>query len=169
MNIQIPSENQVNSVLRHVGTSAASVASVFVVLGFLTPDQAQEVIASMQDIVAGLTQAFGGFSKLALIIGPVFATVMATLAAKSGTAASLLATVLKIATGPKGAAAVSAQNAIISATNTIAQDPSIPASKEASNALIAAAVGLPNVQAVITDPITAKAIPSPSVVSAKVD
>lgn len=110
--MQLPSANTVNSVLRHVGTAIASGGSVFVVLGFLSPDQAQSIIADMREIVDGLQQAFGGFSKIAIIVGPLFATLMATLAAKSSTAASLIATLVKIAHASNTPAAAEAKDAI---------------------------------------------------------
>jgi hypothetical protein len=133
--MNLPTENQVNAALRHVGTATASAASVFVVLGFLSPEQAQAVIADMQQIVDGLQQVFGGFSKLLIVIGPVFATVMAGFAAKSGGAANLVASVLKIATGPASPAAAEAQKAIVQATVAIAKDSSIPQSGAAAQAL----------------------------------
>lgn len=108
----VPSENQVSSVLRHVGTGTASAATVLVTFGFLSPDQSAAVIADMKQIVDGLQQAFGGFSKIALIIGPLFATLMATLAAKSSTAASLIATLLKLAHSANTPAAADAKIAI---------------------------------------------------------
>ena len=111
--MELPTENQVNAALRHVGTASASVASVFVVLGFLTPDQSSAVIADMQEIVAGLQQAFGGFSKLALVLGPVLATVMATYAAKSGSAASMIGALIKITHKTNTIAADDAKAAIV--------------------------------------------------------
>ena len=109
----LPTENQVNAALRHVGTASASVASVFVVLGFLSPEQSAAVIADMQQIVAGLQQAFGGFSKLALVLGPVMATVMATYAAKSGSAASMLGNLIKMTHNSNAPAADEAKAAIV--------------------------------------------------------
>ena len=135
----LPTENQVNAALRHVGTASASVASVFVVLGFLTPDQSQAIIADMQQIVAGLQQAFGGFSKLAIIVGPIFAGLMATFAAKSGSVTSIIATLLKTAHA-----------------NTIASD-------EAKTAIVNAAAGLPEVEKVVAPALAPIPATSPTV------
>ncbi len=110
----LPTENQVNAALRHVGTSAATATTIFVMLGFLNADQAQGILAAMQDVVAGLQQAFGGFSKIAIIIGPVFATMMATYAAKSGSAASLVGTLLKMAHKDEAA-----KTALVNATTAL--------------------------------------------------
>jgi len=135
----LPTENQVNAALRHVGTAAASAASVFVVFGFLTPEQAQSVIADMQDIVGGLQQAFGGFSKLALLLGPIFTTLMATYAAKSGTVFNLLATLNKIANSSK------------------------PVSTDAKAAIVNAASALPEVEKVVAPALAPIPITSPKV------
>lgn len=116
--MNLPTENQVNAALRHVGTASASAASVFVVLGFLSPDQAQAIIADMQQIVAGLTQAFGGFSKILIIVGPVFAGLMATFAAKSGSVGSLISSLLKQSQGTT-AAADATKTAIVNAAATL--------------------------------------------------
>ena len=135
----LPTENQVNAALRHVGTATASVASVFVVFGFLTPDQAQAVIADMQQIIGGLQQAFGGFSKLALLLGPIFATLMATYAAKSGTVISMLASLNKIANSNKST------------------------STEAKAAIVNAASALPEVEKVVAPALAPIPITSPKV------
>ena len=37
------------------------------------PDDAAAVVAAMHDVTSGLQQALGGFSKIAVIIGPLFA------------------------------------------------------------------------------------------------
>lgn len=137
--MDLPTANQVNSVLRHVGTASASVASVFMVLGFLTPEQSQAVIADMQQIVAGLQQAFGGFSKLIIVVGPVFAGLMATFAAKSGSAASLLSTLTKIAH-----------------SNT-------PVADDAKIAIANAAAALPEVQKVVAPALAPIPATSPKV------
>jgi hypothetical protein len=71
--MQVPTQDQVNAALRHVGTATATAATVFVVLGLLNADQSAAVIADMKDITDGLGQAVGGFSKLLIVVGPVAA------------------------------------------------------------------------------------------------
>jgi len=110
----LPTENQVNAALRHVGTSAATAITVFTALGFLTPEQSQGIVSAMQDVVAGLQQAFGGFSKIAIIVGPIFATLMAAYAAKSGSASSLVGTLLKMANNNDAA-----KTALVNATTSL--------------------------------------------------
>ena len=88
----------VNSVLRHVGTSAGTVFTVFTVLGFLSPDDAQKAITALHKVTDGLQQAFGGISQLALILGPAFAGTMAWFA---GTASTLKAQLTKVVTNKK--------------------------------------------------------------------
>lgn len=91
--MQLPSDAVVNSVLRHIGTGGGAVVGTLATLGFLTPENAQAVITDMHQIMDGLTQAWGGFSKIAVIAGPAFAAVMAALAARSSTLKSLIASV----------------------------------------------------------------------------
>lgn len=88
--MQMPSSEVVNAVLRHVGTSAATAVTVFATLGFLSPDNAQAVLADMQQIIAGLKQAYGGLSNLVIVIGPAFAAAMAWFAGNSSTMKALL-------------------------------------------------------------------------------
>lgn len=75
--------------------------------------------------------------------------------------------VRNIAVGPSGAVAISAQKALIEATSAVAQDKTIPKSDDAKDALIAATIGLDEVQTIVTDKKTADASPSGSVVAAE--
>ena len=86
----MPSQDVTNAVLRHVGTSLATVVTVFTTLGFISPDNAQAVLADVQQIIAGLKQAYGGLSNLVIVIGPAFAAAMAWFAGNSSTLRSLL-------------------------------------------------------------------------------
>ena len=83
--MQLPSEAVVNSVLRHVGTSAGTAVGIFVTLGYLSPTNAQGILADLHQMMDGLQQAFGGFSKLMLILGPTFAALMTAVAGRSST------------------------------------------------------------------------------------
>ena len=91
--MQLPSDAVVNSALRHVGTAGGTAVGIFATLGFLSPDNAQAVIVALHQMTDGLQQAFGGFSKIVVIVGPAFAALMAGFAAKSSTLKSLLASV----------------------------------------------------------------------------
>jgi hypothetical protein len=88
--MQMPSSDVVNAVLRHVVTSAATVATVFVTFGFISPENSQALLADIQQIVAGLKQTYGGLSNLVIILGPAVAAASAWFAGNSSTLKSLL-------------------------------------------------------------------------------
>lgn len=88
--MQMPSSEVINAVLRHVGTMGATAVTIFATLGFLSPDNAQAVLADIQQVIAGLKQAYGGFSNLVIVIGPAFAAAMAWFAGNSSTLKTLL-------------------------------------------------------------------------------
>lgn len=92
----LPSEAVVNSVLRHVGTSAATAVSIFVTLGYISPENAQEVLAATHQVMDGLQQVFGGLSKIAIILGPAAAAVTTWLAGRSSTVRATLARVAQL-------------------------------------------------------------------------
>ena len=133
--------------------------------------QLQIIIPALGTIVTAVgisSAAVNSWEQIALAsIGPISYLVCGIWSLISNTQASKIKAVQDIATGPASAAAVQAQTAIIQAAGAIAQDPSIPTSKAAGDALITATIALPNVQTVVTDQKTADSHPSPSVVAAK--
>jgi hypothetical protein len=66
-----PTSNQVNAGLRHAGTAGGAVVTVFGVLGLLSQEDAAKVIANLHTLVDSLTLAFGAFSAIVAIVGPV--------------------------------------------------------------------------------------------------
>jgi ABC-type transporter Mla subunit MlaD len=87
-------EKVVYSALRHVGTAGATAATIFGVLGLLTPDQVATFTAAMKEVMDGLQQTIGGISKLVVVLGPVFAALMAGLAGSSATLTAQIKSVL---------------------------------------------------------------------------
>jgi hypothetical protein len=166
--VALPTENQVNSALRHVGTATGTTVGLFVVLGQLSPEQASSIIAAMHQVTDGLQQAFGGISKISLIIGPLFAAWMALMAGKSAGVKSQLANILKIATS-SGAGADQAQAGVVAASTMVLQSsPSIAPSQEVKVAILDAAAALPETkgQIKVSDPALVKATLSDKVVAA---
>jgi hypothetical protein len=71
--MKLPTSDQVNAGMKHVGTIGATVFTLAAAVGFIPQNQVADLTADFHEVVDGLTQAFGGFSKLALIIGPIAA------------------------------------------------------------------------------------------------
>jgi hypothetical protein len=71
--MKLPTADQVNAGLKHIGTAGATVATVAAVFGFIPQDKVTEITADLHQIADGLTNAFGGFSKLFMILGPIAA------------------------------------------------------------------------------------------------
>jgi hypothetical protein len=141
MSISVPSENSVNAALRHIGTATGTATGIFVVLGFLSPEQSASIIQAMHDVTAGLQQAFGGFSKIALIAGPVFAAWMATMASRSATVKSQISSILNATKSSSSVTAEDAKQQLVAATATL---------PEVDNKKLAEAVETPLVAAAVT-------------------
>jgi hypothetical protein len=69
--MKLPSTDQVTAGLRHVGTAAATTGTIFVVLGLVPQDQLAGLLNGLHETTDGLSKAFGGFSKVIAIIGPL--------------------------------------------------------------------------------------------------
>lgn len=91
------SSAQVNAALRHGGTAAGTLVTIFTVLGVLSPEQSADVIAAVHQITDGLQQVVGGASKIILIVGPI----IAGFAAKGAVNAASLRSILTRITDPK--------------------------------------------------------------------
>jgi hypothetical protein len=113
-------------------------------------DAFNEIFNGLSMIVHGATDAWG----ILVVAFPIIGVLMARMASNSATTASQVQNVKNIATGPASPVAADAQKALIEATSAVALDPAIPASTEAKNTLIAATRALPEVQSVITTPVT---------------
>jgi len=152
--------------LRYAGTSVATVFTMMGVLSLITPDQSQQLIAALHQLNDSIVSGYGALLKMWVILGPVAAVWLAKVGVNSGTVQGLIANLLQKAQGPASPDAVEAQKAIVTATSTIAQDKSLPASQEAANTLVKATIALPQVQTIAADETTRKAVGDPSVVSA---
>lgn len=157
--------NETKVGLRYLGTSAATAFTIMGALSIVTPDQAQQLVAALHQLNDSIVSGYGALLKMWVILGPVAGVWLAKVGINSSTVQGMIASLLKKAQGPVSADSVAAQKAIVHATSTIAQDNSIPSSQDATNALVAATIALPQVQAIVTDKKTADASPSPSVVA----
>lgn len=79
----MPSMPQVNAALRHGVTASATIFTVLGVLAVVPQDQIAGLIQDLHDIQSGLSQAFGGFSKLWIVLGPIAGIWMAKIAGAS--------------------------------------------------------------------------------------
>lgn len=110
--MKLPTLNQVYTALRYAGMSAGSIASLFVVLGVLSPDQSAGLVASFQQVVNDLIQLFGDTYKFALLAIPVLTLWLGKIGytsaspAKQAAAVQALPTAQVTTTDPKLAAAV---------------------------------------------------------------
>lgn len=125
-------------VLAALRYALAAIAPLFALAGFafLTPDKINSIIASVQQI----------------------GTAAASIAA-------LLGVILPIVVGIYGSLSATIKNQI-GRVKEIAKDTSEPLAEDAKQALIAATIAQPSVQAIVTDKTTADAAPSESVVAA---
>ena len=160
---------KLNSALRHVGTGAGTLFTLFGALQFVTPDQVAQLTAAVHDFNNSVISAYGALTKMWIILGPLGLLWMGKLGYQSSSVKALASNLLKIAAGPASPAAAEAQKAVIQATAAVAADPTIPTSVEAKNTLIAATISLPEVQTIVTDAKTAAESPSPSVVAVLVN
>jgi hypothetical protein len=128
---------------RYLGSNVAAGMAVLVVLGALTPDQSQTVVAAMHQIYGDFHDAVGAFAKIWVIVFPLVSVWIAKMGLNSSQVNALVTSLLNKASGKT------------------------PEAEVASHALIAATATLPQVQVVVTDKKTADAITSPSVVPAQ--
>lgn len=112
---------QIPSLLRQGAQHAAGAVTVLVVLGSIDADTAKSVVGAINDVVAGLSQATAGISKIAVILGPLVGGLIARFAFLR-----------------------SSSKAKIADVEVIASDPTQPAAPEAKAALKAATASLPN-------------------------
>jgi hypothetical protein len=154
----LPTRGQVDSVSRHAITIAGTAIAIFGL-------QAKGIsLDQIKALINALGSTVNDIVVLLAALAPLYAALKA---AHTASAASQVAAVQAIATGPASDTSVDAQHAIIQAAGAIASDRSIPASQSATNVLVAATAALPQVQTIVTDKKTADASPSPSVVAAQ--
>ena len=91
--MKLPTTQQVNAALRHGVTAGATAFTVLGIIAVVPQDQVAGLIQDLHDIDSGLEQAFGGFSKLFIVLGPAVGVFMAKLAAASASIVSQLKSV----------------------------------------------------------------------------
>jgi hypothetical protein len=91
--MQMPSSDQVSSLLRQGYTAAGTAFTIAAMVAVIPQDAVQPAIAALHEVGDGLQQAFGGVSKLVVILGPV---VMGLSARAAAFAVSLKSQVAKV-------------------------------------------------------------------------
>lgn len=69
--MKLPSSEQVNAGLRHLGTASVTAATVLAALGALPQEKVQDVTDNIHKVMDGLNQVYSGLSALVVILGPV--------------------------------------------------------------------------------------------------
>jgi len=157
--MRLPTQSEVNAATRHVGTAVGVAVTIFGL-------QAKGVdMAAVKTVIESMGSTINTLIQLVAAIGVVYGGIQAT---RSASTSNQIAQVQQIATGEKSVESVDAQKALIEATKAVAQDNSIPTSKEAKVAILDAAASLPEVVSDIkvADPELAAATVSPQVKSA---
>lgn len=111
-------DNQVSAALRHVYTSAGTVLAIGTLVAVVPQDQVQPIMDALRETGDGLQHAFGGLSKLIVLVGPIVAVWMAKIAASSASFRSQLQSVFSQAATPGN---VEQQKAMVVATASIPQ------------------------------------------------
>lgn len=68
---------QVGNVMRHVGSFAAGAITLASVFAIVNVEEAKELTADLNEIIAGISQASGGILKASIVIGPIIVGLMA--------------------------------------------------------------------------------------------
>jgi hypothetical protein len=92
-NIKWPTQAQVNNVLRHGGSVVGTLVTVAGLMALITSSQSADIMSGVQDVIAGLTQAFGGAWKIGIVVGPLMITWMAKMGWNAVSPPAALATV----------------------------------------------------------------------------
>lgn len=113
--------NQVNNIIRHVGSFAAGAITLASVLAVIDANQAKELATAANEVISGMMQASGGLVKISIVVGPLIAVFMARWGSKAVSTVNQLKSVaklndVKVVVGP-GAP---------SAAQKVARDPDLP-------------------------------------------
>lgn len=153
----LPTKAQVDAASRHAITIAGTAIAIFGLQakGF-DPAKVTAMIQALGPVINDIVTAIGA-------AGTLYAMLKAS---NSASPTNQIASATATAKGPASPESLAAQQGLINATSSIAQDKTLPKNEEATQTLIAATIALPSVQTIVTDKTTADAAPSPSVVAA---
>lgn len=132
----LPTKAQVDAATRH----AVSIAGTAIVIFGL---QAKGV--NVDQVKAGIEALGNTVNTIVVLLAALAPIYAATRASQSASPTNQIAQVQQLATGPASDVAADAQKAIVQATSAIAQDPTIPGSRDAKVALLDATAALPEV------------------------
>lgn len=163
-------QNKLGTLKRYGTTVGGTALFIMAGLQLLSPEQIAELKAQADILNQSVVTGYGALTKMWIIAGPVAVGIAMKMGWNSASIQALGSKLLKMATSdvPQaasigGAASVglpgSAQEDIAKAQETIAS------ATNAKDILVAASAALPQVQAILTDDDTSKAIPSGAVLS----
>ncbi len=164
-------QNKLGALKRYGTTAVGTALTIMAALQLLSPDQIAQLKAQADILNQSIVTGYGALTKMWIIAGPVAVGIAVKMGWNSSSLQALGSKLLKMATAdvPQApsvgglesvGAAGSAQADVAKAQVAIANATS------AKDVLVAATIGLPQVQAIVTDKETADAIPSASVVAA---
>ncbi len=164
-------QNKLGTLKRYGTTAGATALTIMAALQLLSPEQIAELKAQADILNQSIVTGYGALTKMWIIAGPVAIGIAVKMGWNSSSMQALGSKLLKMATvdvpqAPSvgGAASVGAAG---SAQADVAQaQAAIANATTAKDVLVAATIGLPQVQAIVTDKATADAVPSASVVAA---
>lgn len=79
--MQMPDQDTINSLLRQGYTAGGTALTIAAMLAVIPQDAVQPAIAALHQVGDGLETAFGGFSKLTILFGPIIVGLSAKAAA----------------------------------------------------------------------------------------
>lgn len=164
---------QIAPLLRQGGQYAAGAVSVLVLLGSMDAESAKSAVAAINDVVAGLSQATAGASKLMVVLGPAAGGLIAWWAAHRSSDKAKITDVKVMATDPALPAAPEAQEALKAATSSLPRTLVLGTAPGVATVDLAAKVAsIPETGIVLATPEIAAAtvsgkVVAPVVVSAK--
>lgn len=135
---QTETKNQINVVLRVVGTSAGTLFTLLGAIQFLSPEQVAQLATASHDLSDSIITGYGALLKMWVILGPLALGGLGVAGFKSGSIKALGEKLLTLSHGPSG--------------------------ELAKQSLIAATISLPSVQTIVTDKATADGAPSDAVI-----
>lgn len=86
------------SLAAQVGAHGVTALTVLAALGWISPEDANGIIAAVHQLNDGIVQTVGALGKLWIIIGPIAAVLLTRLGVKNETVQNVLANLTKLAT-----------------------------------------------------------------------
>lgn len=155
--------------VRYLGSNLTGGLTVFVALGTLSPDQAQDVLKNVHVMYEATRSFVGAFANIWYIVFPIAAVWLARIGINTNGFGGFMDRLLKVAQSGNTPEAAQAQKQLVDATTTMLNTtaPQV-ATTQVKAAILNAAVTLPEVadaKIEVADKALAEAAPSPSVIA----